>query len=103
MAVRPRTKYPLKCFCRRRPLLAMYGTDSSGRLYIHIKIWKAHRIFGEMFVTDGSTQIRCRECLRWHTVKINQPGVATLEESSPPVDTEEPVSVSLLANPSSEL
>ena len=37
----------LRCFCARKPLLATYGIDTDGKLYIHVKIWKAQRIFGE--------------------------------------------------------
>lgn len=63
----------------------MYGIDEHGKLYIHMRIFKAQRIFGEMMVTDGTVLIHCRECLRWHKVKIVQPDTATLEETEPPV------------------
>lgn len=66
----PRREHELRCFCARTPLLATFGIDSKGVLYIHVKIWKARRIFGELVVEGGIVKIRCRNCLRWHTVRI---------------------------------
>jgi hypothetical protein len=71
----------LRCFCAHKPLLGIYGVDSRGKLYVHIKVYKADRIFGEVIVT-GDVKIRCRDCYRWHTVVIIQPGRAILEESN---------------------
>jgi hypothetical protein len=79
----------LRCFCNRKPLLAVYGVDEKGKLYVHVRVYKQARLYGEVLVTDGTVKLRCRECLRWHTVVIVQPGKAKLEETvSPPmVDT----------------
>lgn len=79
-----RTSNELRCFCGREPLLATYGIDEEGRLYVHIKIFKQRRIFGEVLVTEGKVKLHCRECLRWHTVKIRQSGTAELAESTAP-------------------
>jgi hypothetical protein len=79
-----KTSHELRCFCGRKPLLAVYGLDERNKLYIHIKIWKQERIFGEILVTDGVVKIHCRECLRWHTVVILKPGLAKLEETVAP-------------------
>lgn len=73
----------LRCFCLRHPLLAMYGIDK-GKLYIHIRIFKQRKMYGELLVQEGTVKIHCRECLRWHTVKIIQPGTASLEETQAP-------------------
>lgn len=73
----------LRCFCARRPLLARYGNDKE-RLFVHVLIHKQNRIYAEILVTDGVVQLHCRECLRWHTVKIIQPNRATLQESDAP-------------------
>ncbi len=62
----------------------MYGVDKHGKLYVHVRIWKQDRIFGELVVTEGTVRICCRECLRWHTVKIRQPHEAILEETAKP-------------------
>lgn len=75
----------LRCFCSRTPLLATYGVDEKGKLYVHVKVYKQRRIYGEILVSDAATvRILCRDCIRWHTVKIVQPGVAKLEETEFP-------------------
>lgn len=73
----------LRCFCGHKPLLGIYGIDPRGKLYVHIKVYKADRVYGEIIVT-GDVKIRCRDCYRWHTVVIVQPDRAVLEESSTP-------------------
>lgn len=79
------TKNELRCFCGREPLLAMYGLKD-GKLYVHVKIYKQRRLFGEVFVTEGKVKLHCRECLRWHTVRLRTPDQAVLvEDSVPPV------------------
>lgn len=83
---RRKSKHELRCFCRTEPLLAVYGRDEQGQLYIHVKVWKQTRIYGEMIVTGGVCKLRCRECLRWHKVRILQPDhVELVEETDPPV------------------
>jgi len=67
----PRREKELRCFCRTTPLLATYGVDSKGKLFLHVKIYKAQRIFGELVIEGGVVKIRCRECLRWHTVHVH--------------------------------
>lgn len=97
----PLVKKPLKCFCTRKPILAMYGLDAQGKLFVHIKIYKQNRVYGEILVTEGTVKLRCRECLRWHTVKIRQPGTAALEETQEPAEVGEPGATPLLAEPAS--
>jgi len=75
-----RTKNELRCFCSRLPLLATYGLGDDGKLFVHVRIYKQRRIYGEIFVTEGTVKLHCRECLRWHTVVIRQPGKVVLEE-----------------------
>ena len=76
----PRHEHELRCFCRTEPLLATYGIDSGGTLFVHVKIWKAKRIFGELIIEGGVVKIRCRNCLRWHVIRIAG-GKASLEET----------------------
>ena len=76
-----RTKNELRCFCRRSPLLATYGVDEEGKLYVHVKVYKQGRIFGEVLIVEGVVKVRCRECLRWHRVIIRRPGHAELVEA----------------------
>jgi len=78
------SKNELRCFCRQTPLLAVYGIED-GKLFVHVKIYKARRIFGEILVTEGKVKLRCRDCLRWHTVRLQTPNTAVLEEDTGPV------------------
>jgi len=74
----------LRCSCSRKPLLGVAGRDlNSGEPYVHIKSWKAGRLIVEVVVTSGVVRIHCRECLRWHTVKIVQGGVTSKSERLP--------------------
>lgn len=68
----------LRCMCSRRPLLATYGIDKDGRLFVHVKVYKQSRLFGEV-VAYGDVKLRCRECLRWHQVKFPPNGSPRLE------------------------
>ncbi len=85
MRRRERSKHELRCFCRTEPLLATYGVDEGGELYVHLKVYKQQRIYGEVVVTHGVVKLRCRECLRWHRVVIRDSDTAALEETPEPV------------------
>lgn len=51
--------------------MAKLHRDESGAPYVHVKIFKQGRVFGEVVVTKGSeVWLRCRECNRWHCIKI---------------------------------
>lgn len=67
-----RREKELRCFCNRKPLLATYGVDSKGKLFLHVKIYKAKRIFGEFVIEGGIVKLRCRDCKRWHRVRVVQ-------------------------------
>jgi hypothetical protein len=85
MLDRQKTSNELRCFCSRHPLLATYGLTQQGKVYLHIKVYKQGRIYGEVVVEDGKVSLHCRECLRWHSVKVTQPNRPQLvEEESPP-------------------
>lgn len=80
------TRNQIRCYCRRQPLLAVYGLRH-GKPYVHVKVYKNRRIFGEVLVTKGDIQLRCRECLRWYRIEISE-GQPKL------VETEHPESIS---------
>lgn len=80
--VRRKTQNELRCFCARNPLLATYGIDEHGKLYIHVKVYKQQRVYGEVFITEGTVRLHCRECFRWHKVVMQTPGRAQLEEET---------------------
>lgn len=64
-------RHELRCFCRHKPLLATYGIKN-GILFVHVKVYKQDRIFGELFIEGGKVKLKCRDCLRWHIVRISQ-------------------------------
>lgn len=66
----PNERKELRCFCRHHPLLGMYGLDKRGRIFVHVKGYKGGFTHTELIVF-GSVMIRCRDCLRWHTVIID--------------------------------
>lgn len=62
----------------------MYGVDEDGELFIHVKVYKQARIYAEVFVSaNAKVKIKCRECLRFHTVKIvsGHPQLKEIEDS----------------------
>lgn len=75
----------LRCFCRRQPILAKYGLGGDGKPFVHLKVHKQGRVYGEVVFTEGIVRIRCRECLRWYTVRIREPSsrVSVREEPLP--------------------
>jgi hypothetical protein len=75
-------EHELRCFCRTQPLLATYGVDASGELFVHIKIYKQSRIFGEIIFKDGVAKIKCRNCLRWHKVIFRPKSVVLSPDES---------------------
>lgn len=84
MVRRQRTKNELRCLCSRQPLLAVYGIDEQGRLYVHQKVYKQGRVFGESLFYGGIVKLLCRECLRWNEVVFRESGVPALAISEPP-------------------
>lgn len=84
---RERSKRELRCFCSRHPLLAIWGNDEHGKPYIHVKIYKQNRVYGEVVIYGGEVKITCRECLRWH--RITFMGGVRLEETPPPAEANE--------------
>lgn len=81
-----RTRHDLRCFCRGEPKLGVFGVDEQGNLYVHVKIFKQSKIFGEMVASGGPIRLRCRNCLRWHKVVFRgSSNVALEEDDSPPV------------------
>lgn len=73
----------IRCFCRRKPLLAVAGVDSDGQGYIHVKSWKQGRLYVELVVTEGTVHICCRECLRWQRIRIVRETVTSSQEGLP--------------------
>ena len=66
-----RTKNKLNCTCRHHPLLAMWGLDTDGRPYVHVKVFKGGRLYAEVF-SKHTLQITCRDCFRKLNIIIRQ-------------------------------
>lgn len=81
----PRTKNDLRCLCRHAPLLAVFGLDGRGRLYLHIKVYKQDRIFGNLILRGGPVELQCRECFRWHVINFSSSG-PVMEETRAPAE-----------------
>lgn len=62
----------VRCFCAREPLMALAGRGKDGSPYVHMKVYKAKRLYGEMVATSGVVMLRCRECFRWHRITIRR-------------------------------
>jgi hypothetical protein len=60
----------IRCICSRKVVLAYVKFDGLNKPYVHIKIYKQKQIFGEVIFSFGQMRVRCRECLRWHEIRI---------------------------------
>lgn len=66
-----RGELELRCVCSKHPLLGVCGRDAlTGDPFIHVKVFKQGRVFGEMIAHSGPVRIRCRDCLHWNVVTI---------------------------------
>lgn len=84
------TSNALRCFCRRQPQLAKYGVDDRGRTFVHVKIFKQSKVYGEVIHYDGEVKIRCRECFRWNIIIFRSAKDAVLQETQPPEELDTP-------------
>lgn len=66
-----RTRHELRCSCHYKPMLATYGIDKKGRVYLHVRVYKADRIYAEL-ISYGEIDICCRDCRKWQTINIHQ-------------------------------
>ena len=80
---RPVSKNKLNCFCARKPLLAIWGNDEDGKPYVHVRIFKQNRIYGDVIAYGGVVKVRCRECFRWHRIRFVQERAELMEIPTP--------------------
>ena len=77
-------KLEVRCFCRRKPLLAICGRDTkSGEPFIHIRSAKGDKLNVEVVITSGTARVRCRECERWHKIRIKHVNIESEPEELP--------------------
>lgn len=74
----------IRCFCQHEPILAVGGRDSENGLpFIHIKSVGRGRLNVEAIITEGTVHLRCRVCMRWHTVRIVKQKIESKPERLP--------------------
>jgi hypothetical protein len=78
-----RREKELRFFCRSEPLLATYGLDHVGELFVRIKVYKQNRIFAQIVAKSGEVKIQCRNCLRWHRVVFRARVAELLNDEAP--------------------
>ena len=84
MSVEDSDGLEVRCFCRRAPLLAICGRNKdNGEPFVHVKSARKDRINAEAIIVSGEVRIRCRDCLRWHTIRIKTIGVDHTPEQLP--------------------
>jgi hypothetical protein len=82
-------KERIECFCTRHPLLALAGRDSrTGKGFVWVRTMRKHQVISEVIVTSGTTYIRCRDCLRFHSVTIKE-GTKALVDVTPVDEAQE--------------
>jgi hypothetical protein len=59
-----------RCFCAPKPMLAVFKLDEKGNPFVHILVHKQNRVIAEIVFTMGEMKVRCRNCFRWHKVRI---------------------------------
>lgn len=70
-------------------MLAIWGNDEHGKPYVHIRIYKQGRIFGDVVVYGGEVKICCRECLRWQIITfVGERSSAQLTQTGVPVEVD---------------
>lgn len=81
----PVTSHDLRCACPRHTKLGVYGRNARGEAYLHIRVHKGDRVFGEIVTTAGVVTVLCRDCGRWTSVRIHAPEVAVERDVARPL------------------
>jgi len=103
MRPEPVTIHHLRCVCtvnssQPHPLLAVYGRDENGDAYVHVRVYKAKRIYAEIYTTDPIS-IMCRICGRWWKINVINRKLTAQERAIPkPLVDKKPDPVVLLDN-----
>ncbi len=74
-------KQRIECFCAAHPLLALAGQDArTGKHFVWVKTVKGDRIMSEVVLMgEGTIQVRCRTCLRFHSISVVREGRQPVE------------------------
>lgn len=89
----------IHCVCKYKPKLAVYGINKDGKLFVHVKIYKGNRIFGEFIAEGGIFKIKCRDCFRWYNIHMHGiSSVAIDEVKNSDLTNETPSIAAIVAN-----
>lgn len=68
----------------------MYGLDKNGARYVHIRVYKSHRVYAEIVARGGEVTVRCRECFRLYRIVIRDDHAQLIEASPGSIEQPEP-------------
>lgn len=70
-------------------MLAMYGIGEDRKPYVHVRVFKQHRVYADVLVREGEIQLICRECFRWHRITfVPRTGRPVLTETGKPTEVD---------------
>lgn len=64
----------------------MYGKDRNNRAYVHVRIYKGPRVYGEVYSTHPISLL-CRMCGLWWNINIVNDEVTMKKRSAPATAT----------------
>ena len=73
----------IRCICAVHPILAIARVSSTGTRFVHIRIYKQKKIYGEIVVESGLVRIRCRSCGRWYSLHVRHDSHEAIAERLP--------------------
>ncbi|AMS03406.1 hypothetical protein SEA_BENCZKOWSKI14_13 [Gordonia phage Benczkowski14] len=77
------TQHELRCDCSSHRLLAHYGVDENGKLYVLVASFRNRKPTTKIF-SNHSMKIFCPSCERWFSVVINNQEISKQEMRLPP-------------------
>lgn len=77
------TQHELRCDCSSHHLLAHYGVDENGKIYVLVASYRNREPRTKVF-TNHSVKLWCVACKRWFSVVIDDQGVSKQEMRRPP-------------------
>jgi hypothetical protein len=51
-------------------MLGMIVRMPDGKIKYNVRVYKGNRLYGEVYIESGTAQVRCRECMRLHTIRF---------------------------------
>jgi hypothetical protein len=74
----------VRCFCQHKTLLGKVARDpETGAPCLHVMMKASGRTAREMVILSGTVKLKCRDCTRWHLVRIRREGVDVAPARNP--------------------